>query len=67
MKFTEEIYSQISFMDIIVIIVKNRRDHVINIFGGYAYSKLFEIILTSADRFFSSARNSAIFVTCNKH
>ena len=40
MKFTEEIYSQISFMEIIVIIVKTRRVHVINIFWGYAYSKL---------------------------
>ena len=40
------------------------RDHVINIFWAYIYSNLREHFNFS---FFFSARNSAVFVTCNKH
>ena len=49
-------------------IVKEHLQRLFNkSFMGYiAYSKLISI-LTFADGFFFSARNSAIFVTCNKH
>ena len=40
------------------------RDHVINIFWAYIYSNLREHFNFS---FFFSARNSAVFVACNKH
>ena len=40
------------------------RDHVINIFWAYIYSNLREHFNFS---FFFSARNKAVFVTCNKH
>ena len=68
MKFTEEIYSHISFIEIIVIIVKEHLWRSCNkCFSGICIFKMKRLFLRFAGRFFSSATNSAIFVTCNKH
>ena len=62
MKFTDEIDSRISFIEIIEIIVNEHLQRSCNkYFWAYAYLKL-RIILTFADRFFSSTSFFLIFL-----